>query len=134
MARDALAVLSRARAAGVAEASRDLAAALALADAGRIGLETHRQHMVREQAGATSYDVHHFAAWLPEARRKSEQILVACRRQHEVVVRLQHALMVRKTEAEAVTKAIQRAKQVANLVIARKEQAVLDEVGGRRAR
>ena len=131
MARDALAVLSRVRAAGVADAIRDLAAALAVAVAGRVKLEMHRQHIAREQAEATSCDVHYFAAWLPEARRRGEEIHIACRRQDDVVVQLQHALVIRKTEAEAVTKAMQRAKQVADLVAARKEQAVMDEACGR---
>ena len=132
MARDLLAVLSLVREASVVSASRDLAAARAAADAERLRLELHRQSMAQEQSGTTSSDVHYFAAWLPEARRKVEQILVGCRRQDDVVVQLQRVLAERKTEAEAVVKAMQRAKEAALLAAARKEQAVMDEAGGRR--
>ena len=132
MARDPLAVLSRVREANVTEASRELAAALAAAPRPRRRLEAHRQHVSQEQTGAVGEDVAAFAAWLPAARRRTDQMVSDLRLEDGLVLRLQHVLVLRRTEAEAVTKAMQRKRQDADLAAAKKEQAVMDEVGGRR--
>ena len=132
MARDPLAVLSRVREAAVTEASRELAAALAAAAGARCRLEAHRQHVRQEQTDAVGEGVAAFAAWLPTARRRTEQMVSDLHLRDGVVLRLQHVLVLRKTDAEAVAKAMQRKRQEADLVRARKEQAVMDEVGGRR--
>lgn len=134
MARDPLTVLSRIREAAVTETSRELAAALTAADAERCRLEAYRQHVLKEQVDAIGEDIAVFAAWLPTARKRTDQMLSDLRREDNLVLRLQGLLLFRRTEAEGVTKAIQRRKHETDLAKARLDQAVMDEVGCRRKR
>lgn len=134
MARDPLTVLSRIREAAVIETSRELAAALTAANAERYRLEAYRQHVLREQVDAIGEDIAVFAAWLPAVRKRTDQMLSDLRREDNLVLRLQGLLLFRRTEAEAVTKAIQRRKHETDLAKARLDQAIMDEVGCRRKR
>ena len=132
--RDPLNVLLRIRETTVTEASRELAAALAAAAAERSRLEAHQQHIRREQADVVREDVVFFAAWLPVARQLTDEILSDLRRKDEQVLRLQEVLVLCNIEAKAVANAIQRKKEGTDLAKARKEQAIMDEMGGRRNR
>lgn len=134
MARDALTVLSRIREAAVTETGRELAAALTAADAERCRLEAYRQHVLREQVDAVGENIAVFAAWLPAVRKRTDQMLSDLQRMDDLVLRLQGVLLLHRTEAEAVTKAIQRRKHETDLAKARLDQAIMDEVGCRQKR
>ena len=134
MVRDPLNILLRIRETTVTEASRDLAAALAAAGAERFRLEAHQQHVRQEQANVAMEDIAFFAAWLPVARQLTNKILSDVRQKDGLVLQLQQVLVLCKTEAKAVANAVQRKKEGTDLAKARKEQAIMDEMGGRRKR
>lgn len=134
MKRDPLAVLWRVRDASVTEASRDLAAA-------RIGerqasqtLEEHRRRIGQEQAEALGEHVAAFAAWLPSARQRTAQLEANLEAEELRVRHAQHILVGRRTDAEAVAKAMQRRSVEETLVKTRKEQGIMDEAAGRTGR
>jgi flagellar biosynthesis chaperone FliJ len=130
MKRDALAVLGRLRAAAVTEASRDLAAARGRAKLSSDGIEAQALHIRQEQSHALGDDVAAFAAWLPHARRDSARLQAALAIEDGQMRRLQQVLIARTTDAEAVVKAIERRNTEAALLLARKEQSVMDEAAG----
>jgi flagellar export protein FliJ len=133
MARDPLAVLRRLRDAAVTEARRDLAAALAAERQQAQRLDEHRQQMRNEQHEASAGHVAAFAEWLPYAHQRTGQLQATLGAEQVKVLRLQQILVGRRTEAEAVAKALQRQQAAADLVLARKEQGAMDEAAGRRA-
>jgi flagellar export protein FliJ len=132
MARDPLAVLRRLREAAVTEARRNLAAALASEMQQARQLDEHRRQIRHEQSEATGEHVVAFGEWLPYARQRSDQMQAALASEQVRVGQLQQILVGRRTEAEAVAKAMQRQREAAGLIQARKEQAVMDEAAGRR--
>lgn len=133
MPRDALKVLWRVRDAAVTAASRDLAAARA-AEAHHAGqLDAHCEATRHEQSGATGSLITAFVEWLPHARRTADGLRLAVQTEQARVSRLQQALVLRRTEAEAVAKAMARRDEAAGLVMARQDQAAMDEAAGRRS-
>ncbi|MBC7799416.1 MAG: flagellar FliJ family protein [Gemmatimonadaceae bacterium] len=131
MARDPLKVLWRVRDKAVMAASRDLAAARE-AEAHHVGLlGEHCATMRREQEAAIGPLVAAFIEWLPHARRQADGLHRAVQTEQARVAGLQRALVVRRTEAEAVSKAISRKEAAAGQVTTRKEQAAMDEAAGR---
>ena len=134
MARDPLAVLWRLRDAAVTEASRDLAVARACEMREAQRLDAHRLHMRQEQSEAAGEHVAAFAAWLPHARQNTERLSASLQAEEARVRRLQQILVGRRTDAEAVAKALQRQRAEAGLVQTRKEQAIMDEAAGRSRR
>ena len=134
MKRDPLAVLERLRNAAVTEASRNLAAARAreLQEAQR--LDAYRQHMKQEQSEAVGEHVGAYTDWLPHARLQRDRLHASLQTEESRVRRLQQILVARKTDAEAVVKALQRQRTAADLIEARKEQGVMDEAAGRTGR
>jgi flagellar biosynthesis chaperone FliJ len=132
MPRDALAVLWRLRDAAVTEARRNLAAALASESQAARRLNEHHAQTRHEQAQAAVEHVAQFAEWLPYARQRADQLQAALMSEQARVQHLRQLLTGRRTEAETVAKAMQRQRQAAELIQARKEQAVMDEAGGRR--
>jgi hypothetical protein len=134
MARDPLAVLWRLRDAAVTDASRDLAMARACEVQAVQRLDAHRLHVREEQSEAASEHVAAFAAWLPYARQTTERLSASLQTEEARVRRLQQILVGRRTDAEAVAKALQRQRAEAGVVQARKEQAIMDEAAGRSGR
>jgi hypothetical protein len=134
MARDPLAVLWRLRDAAVTEASRDLAAARAreLREVQR--LDEHALVVRREQSEAAGEDVAAFAAWLPYARQHADRLQATLQTEAARVRRLQQILVGHRTDAEAVAKAMQRQRAEADVIVARKEQDMMDEAAGRAGR
>jgi flagellar export protein FliJ len=133
MPRDPLAVLRRLRDAAVTEARRNLAAALASERREAQRLDQHRLHMRHEQSQAAAEHVADFADWLPYARQRADHLQAALASEQARVLHLQQILVGRRTEAEAVAKAMQRQREAARLIQARKEQGVMDEAAGGRA-
>jgi flagellar biosynthesis chaperone FliJ len=131
MKRDPLAVLMRLRDAAVTEASRNLAAARARAMQEAQRLDEHRQDMQHEQSEADGEHVATFAAWLPRARLQRDRLQANLQIEESRVRHLQQVLVRRKTDAEAVVKAMQRQRAEADLIEARKEQGIMDEAAGR---
>jgi flagellar biosynthesis chaperone FliJ len=134
MARDPLTVLWRLRDAAVSEASRDLAAARACEAHEAQRLDAHRLHVRQEQSDAAGEHVAAFAAWLPYARQTTERLRASLEIEEARVRRLQQILVGRRTDAEAVVKALQRQGAETALVQARKDQATMDEAAGRSGR
>ncbi len=132
MARDALAVLWRLRDAAVTQATDDLAKARAAAGADAQRLDDHRQTMTCEQAALDATQIADFANWLPHARQQADRLRGVLVSQEARVERFQQILVARRTDAEAVAKAMQRRAEETNLSRSRREQAVMDEVAGRR--
>jgi hypothetical protein len=134
MARDPLAILWRLRDAAVTEASRDLAAARAreLLDVQR--LDEHTLLVRREQSEATGEHVAAFATWLPYARQHADRLQATLLTEAARVRRLQQILVGRRTDAEAVAKAMKRQRVEAGVIAARKEQDMMDEAAGRAGR
>jgi flagellar export protein FliJ len=133
MARDPLAVLRRLREAAATEARRNLAAALASEMRQARQLDEHRLHIRHEQSVAGGEHVAAFAEWLPYAQQRADHLQAALANEQARVRHLQQILVGRRTEAEAVAKAMQRQREAAALIQARKEQGVMDEAAGRRA-
>ena len=133
MPRDPLAVLRRLRDAAVTEARRNLAAALASEMQQARQLDEHRRHIRHEQSEAAGEHVAAFGEWLPYARQRADHLQAALASEQARVRQLQQILVGRRTEAEAVAKAMQRQREAAALIQARKEQGVMDEAAGRRA-
>lgn len=131
MPRDPLAVLRRLRDAAVTEARRNLAAALASERQQARQLDEHRLHIRHEQFAAEGEHVAAFAEWLPHARQRADHLQSALANEQVRVGHLQQILAGRRTEAEAVAKAMQRQREAAALIQARKEQGVMDEAAGR---
>lgn len=134
MKRDPLTLLLRLREAAVTEASRELAAGRAREAEQAAALAGFRSTMSEEQSGATGALVETFAAWLPSARQQAGRLQAALAGQEAVVRRLQQTLVARKTEAEAVAKALRRQQAQAAAALARKDQAVMDEAASRSGR
>ena len=132
MARDPLAVLWRLRDAAVTEASRDLAAARAREAYAAQRLDEHVRLMARERSEAGTAHATAFAAWLPHARQHADGLRAGLLGETARVAQLQQVLAARRTEAEAVAKAQQRQEAEARLAQARRDQAVMDEVAGRK--
>ncbi len=132
MARDPLAVLWRLRDAAVTEASRDLGAARVREAHAAQRLDEHVRLMARERAEAGAACAATFAAWLPHARQHADNLQAGLLSETARVAQLRQALAVRRTEAEAVAKVLQRQKAEAALARARRDQAVMDEAAGRR--
>jgi flagellar export protein FliJ len=132
MPRDPLAVLRRVREAAVTEARRNLAVALASEMRQARQLDEHWKAMRKEQSEAAGEHVAAFGEWLPYARQRADQLQAALANEQARVGQLQQILVGRRTEAEAVAKAMQRQREAAELIQARKEQAVMDEAAGRR--
>lgn len=133
MPRDPLAVLRRLRDAAVTEARRNLAAALAREVQTAQRLNAHNLRVRHEQSQATVEHLAAFADWLPYARQHADHLQAALAGEQAQVVRLQQILVGRRTEAEAVAKAMQRQEKAAELTKARKEQGAMDEAAGRRS-
>jgi flagellar biosynthesis chaperone FliJ len=134
MKRDPLAVLWRLRDAAVTEASRDLAAARARETKEAQRLDDHRSHVRYEQSEAVGEHVAAFAVWLPHARQQADRLQASLQAETVRVRRLQQILVSRRTDAEAVAKAMQRQLAEAALTVSRKEQAIMDEAAGRSGR
>ena len=132
MARDPLAVLWRLRDAAVTEASRDLAAARAREAHAAQRLDEHVRLMARERSEAGAAHAAAFAAWLPHARQHAAGLRAGLLGETARVAQFQQILAARRTEAEAVAKALQRREAEAGLARARREQAAMDEAAGRR--
>jgi flagellar export protein FliJ len=132
MPRDPLAVLRRLREAAVTEARRNLAAALASEVRQARHLDEHKLHIRHEQSNAEGEHVAAFAEWLPYARQRADHLQAALASEQARVLHLQQILVGRRTEAEAVAKAMQRQGEAAALIQARKEQGMMDEAAGRR--
>jgi len=132
MARDPLAVLWRLREAAVAEAGRELAQARDGVRRAMLRLDVLREQLRCEQADTGPEDVATFAVWLPQARLQLQRGQASLLEAETHVPRLQQVLVGRRTESEAVAKAMQRRHATAALVLARREQAVMDEAAGRR--
>lgn len=132
MARDALAVLARVRDAAATEAKRKLASAIADAHASGTAVDSHARDLAREQKDAVGDDVAAFAAWLPAARARERGLADRLEASEGQVTEARQALTARKTEAEAVGKAIERRDAEKATAAARKDQEAMDEVAGRR--
>ena len=114
------------------EARRNLAAALASERQQARQLDEHRLHIRHEQSEAAGEHVAAFGEWLPYARQRADHMQAALANEQARVLQLQQILVGRRTEAEAVAKAMQRQREAAALIQARKEQNVMDEAAGRR--
>ena len=134
MARDPLAVLWRLRDAAVAEASRELAAARTHERLLAQLLDEHRLQMQGEQSEASGELVATFAAWRPGAQQRIDHLQAALLNEEADVQRQQQFLVGRRTDAEAVDKAIQRRQAEAGLIRARQEQAIMDQAAADRRR
>jgi hypothetical protein len=134
MARDPLAILWRLRDAAVTEASRELATARAREVQEAQRLDRHRLSIRQEQFGASAEHVAAFAAWLPYARQQTDRFQATLRIEEARTQRLQQVLVGRRTDAEAVTKALQRQRDEISVKSARKEQEAMDEAAGRAGR
>jgi hypothetical protein len=134
MARDALVVLWRLRNAAVTEAGRELAEARAREKHEAQRLDEHRLHIRQEQSEAAGEHVNAFAAWLPYARQHTDRLQATLLNEEAGVRRLQDILIDRRTDAEAVAKALQRRLAKVALIQARKEQGIMDEAAGRSGR
>jgi flagellar biosynthesis chaperone FliJ len=134
MARDPLAILWRLRDAAVTEASRDLAAARTRELQQVQRLDEHMLSMRREKSEAIDEHVAAFATWLPYARQHTDRLEATLQTEAARVRRLQQILVGRRTDAEAVAKAMQRQRSEAGLITARKEQDLMDEAAGRAGR
>lgn len=132
MARDALAVLARVRNAAATEAKRKLASTIAEAHAAGTAVDSHARDLAREQNDAVGDDVAAFAAWLPAARARGRGLADRLEASEGQVIEARQALMARKTEAEAVGKAIERRVAEKAATAARKDQEAMDQVAGRR--
>jgi flagellar biosynthesis chaperone FliJ len=130
LARDPLAVLWRLREAAVTEASAALAGSRARVLQAASLVEQHNAEMSREQADATWADGPAFADWLPHARRRAASLCESLRHEEIAVQQRLVALTQRRTEAEAVAKALLRQRTSVALVAARREQAEMDEAAG----
>jgi flagellar export protein FliJ len=134
MARDPLAVLWRLRDAAVTETSRDLVTARARELQELRQLNEYRQLIRHEQSLAACDDVAAFAAWLPHTRHIEDRLQANLQAEAARVGRLQQILLTRRTDAEAVAKAVQRQRAEAERVTAAKEQAIMDEAASRAGR
>ena len=132
MRRDPLAILQRVRDAAVVEATRELAGGLQREQAGRQRLVEHNETVRREQAEAGTTDTVDFAAWLPRAHAIARGNAGSLAAEEERVRRLRQALLVKRTEAVAVEKAMERRQAAVSLARSRREQAAMDEAAGRR--
>ncbi|HET6307823.1 MAG TPA: hypothetical protein VFG12_11590 [Rhodopila sp.] len=132
MKRDPLAVLHRLREAAVTEAKRNLAAALASERQQARQLDDHKQLIRNEQSLAAGEHLAAFATWVPCAWQHTERLQTALATEQAKVAQLQQILVRSRTEAEAVAKAMQRQRDAAALIQARKDQATLDEAAARR--
>src|ERR1700740_3734240 len=122
-----LSVRPRLREAAVMDAKRTLAAALAGERRQAHQLDQH-QHLIRqEQSMASGEHLSAFATWAPCAWQHTERLQAALETEQEKVAQLQQVLARSRTEAEAVAKAMQRQRDTAALIQARKDQASLDE-------
>lgn len=131
MARNALAVLARIRDAAVTQAQRDLAHARAGELLHVNALEAQRRLMAQEQEAATTELLPEFVVWLPIAQSQAAQRQFAVAREQARVEACQRALGLRRVEAEAVLKALERRRAHETLIQSRKDQAAMDEVAGR---
>jgi hypothetical protein len=134
VARDPLAILWRLRDAAVTEASRELAAARLRERQEAQRLDAHRLLIRQEQSGASDEHVAAFAAWLPYARQQTDRFHATLQTEEARAKRLQQVLVSRRTDAEAVTKALQRQRDEVSLKNARKAQDAMDEAAGRAGR
>lgn len=134
MARDPLVVLSRLREAAVAEAGRELARARDGVRHAALQLDAQREQIRREQADVGPEQVAAFAAWLAQARLQAQRRQAALLDAQAHAQRLQQVLINRRTESEAVAKALGRQQAAMAVDVARREQAVMDEAAGRRNR
>jgi flagellar biosynthesis chaperone FliJ len=134
MRRDPLVVLRRLRHAAVTEASRELAMARVREQQAVQRLDGHHAQVRQETSEAVAGQVAAFANWLPHARQHGERLAAGVQVEEARVRRLQQILVGRKTDAEAVVKALHRRQVEAALIEGRKEQAVMDEAAGRRGR
>ena len=132
MARNALKVLSRVRDMAVAQARRDLATSLA-DEASRSGrLDAHRALMAAEAEAATPETLAAFVRWLPVAQAQTPRLQAALAEAHASTEKSQAALVLRRTEAKAVAKALARQSEREAQVRQRQAQAALDEVASSR--
>lgn len=130
MARDPLAVLWRLRDAAVTEASAALAAARASARQLHERLEAQNAQTRQEQSLTGCMDGAAFSAWLPQARKHAASIQKQLSSEEARVLRLLQALTERRTEAEAVAKALERQRAARGALAARHEQQAMDEAAG----
>ena len=131
MKRDPLAVLWRLRDAAVTETSRNLATARALERQETERLAAFRETIRTERLQATDGQVPAFAAWLPHARLEDDRLQAGLLTQEALVRRLQQVLVNRRTEAEAVSTARQQRLAQAKVLMAKKDQDLMDEAAGR---
>lgn len=134
MKRDPLQVLWRLRDAALTEATRELAGGLHREREARERALGHGQKMAREQAESSPTDAADFAQWLPRARNEAARLDAALKAAHGRVAGLQQALIVRRTDVEAVVSARDRRRMVEESRKRGAEQAVMDEAAGRRGR
>ena len=131
MRRDPLQVLLRLRDAAMNEARRELADGLRREREGHRRVLEHGQAMLREQADAGGADAVDFALWLPRAREEATRLGAALRAEEDRVMRLQQALVARRTEVETVAAALTRRRNADALTRRRAEQAIMDEAVSR---
>lgn len=134
MERDRLAVLWRLRDAAVTEASRDLAAARAREEQARGQLADHQRLMQHEQSTTAGEDVATFVIWRSFAGQVRDRLQAELQAEEARVRRLQQVLLTRRTDAEAVAKAVERQRAEAGRIAAGKEQARMDEAASRATR
>jgi flagellar export protein FliJ len=137
MRRDPLQVLSRLRHLSVDEARRALAARLQ--DEGRAGAalrdasaELHRQaaisaDLVRDAGWADA-----FATWLPRGQTTAQAARDALARAETATELARAGLGMARAQARATEELLARRAREKTLMLARKEQALLDEAGQRR--
>jgi flagellar export protein FliJ len=131
MARDALDVLVRLRDMAVTEASTKLTAARGDETKEAMALDGHRLSVQREKNDARGGDMTAFVAWLPRALAEEQRLLASVQAASMRVERCQQILLECRTDAEAVEKVRTKRREVAALLVARREQAEMDEVAGR---
>ncbi len=127
MPRDPLAVLARLREAAVTEASRALASAHGTAHQLTARLEAHTALTLHEQSHTPDMDGATFAAWLQQARHQAHSLRQLLSAEEARAARLLQALVVCRTEAEAVAKALGRQRAAAVTLAARHQQQAMDE-------
>jgi flagellar export protein FliJ len=130
LARDPLAILWRLRDAAVTEASAALASARESTRQLSERLDSHNAQTRQEQTQAQSMDGAAFSAWLPQARKRATSLQNQLSSEEARSHRLLQALTERRTEAEAVAKALERQRKVAGTLAARHEQQAMDEAAG----
>lgn len=134
MARDPLAVLWRLRDAAVTEASRDLAVARTREAQAHGQLAEHDRLLRHEQSMTCGEDVAAFVVWRTFASQTRDRLQAELQAEEARVRRLQQVLLSRRTEAEAVAKAMERQRAEAGRIAAGKEQAHMDEAASRTGR